>query len=314
MGNKAHIKAYSMYELTFPTPLDFRFWTTVGSHGWCQLPPFSYDEAAQSLTRLEQLRDGTFVRMTITDAGDSRLRVALAGLSAPPSAAQEAEITALIGRMLNLDQPIDEFHLLVRDEPHYGWIARIGGGRMLASATVWEDLAKTLMTTNTTWRMTIGMVTRLTELGTAAPDGGCAFPTPAQIAALTPEALNAHVRAGYRGAYLHELATRMVDGTFDAEALRDPSLTSAEVYKRLIALKGFGAYAAGAMMRLLGRFDELGLDSECRAAFVRLYNDGQPATDKQIAAHYQRFGRWRGLVVWMDVMKSYLVETLDRNE
>ena len=300
-----------MYELTIPTPPDFRFWTTVGSHGWCELTPFSYDESVQSLTRLEQLQDGTFTKMTITDAGDSSLRVVLDGLSTPPPPAQQLEVAALIRRMLNFDQPIDEFHLLVRDEPHYGWIARIGGGRMLAGASVWEDLAKTLMTTNTTWSMTKGMVARLTELGAPAPEGGFAFPTPARIAVLTPEALNAHVRAGYRGAYLHELATRIVEGAFDPESLRDPSLTSVEVYKRLTALKGFGAYAAGAMMRLLGRFDELGLDSECRAAYVRLYNEGQPATDKQIAAYYERFGRWRGLVVWMDVMRGYFMTTLD---
>ena len=36
---------------------------------------------------------------------------------------------------------------------------------MLVSPTVWEDLAKTLLTTNTTWAMTKSMVARLAALG-----------------------------------------------------------------------------------------------------------------------------------------------------
>jgi hypothetical protein len=38
-------------------------------------------------------------------------------------------------------------------------------GRLLVSPTVWEDLAKTLLTTNTTWGATVQMCRRLLTLG-----------------------------------------------------------------------------------------------------------------------------------------------------
>lgn len=300
-----------MHTFSLPTPVDFRFWAVVSSHGWCELPPFSYEGEARSLSRLHRLADGNFAHITATATSQAALSVTVEGLDEQPTRNHETEISALLRRCLSIEHDIGAFHALVSEDPDYRWIARVGAGRMLVGGTVWEDLAKTLLTTNTTWAMTIGMVTRLNSLGDTAPNGEHVFPTPAQIASLTPEALNQHVRAGYRGAYLHTLAENIATGKFDAEALRDPLLTSKDVYRQLKSIKGFGDYAAGAMMRLLGRFDELGLDSECRRVFVTRFNDGQPASDKQIAAHYARFGTWRGLVVWMDVMRQYLLDGLD---
>src|SRR5690606_27991613 len=108
------------------------------------------------------------------------------------------------------------------------------------------------------------------------------------------------------GAYLHALALDIAEGRLDPERWRDPALTAKDVYREILALKGFGPYAAGAMMRLVGHFDELGLDSVCRATYRDLWNNGAPATDREIAAHYTPFGRWRGLAVWMDVMRDEL--------
>jgi len=119
--------------------------------------------------------------------------------------------------------------------------------------------------------------------------------------------LNAHVRAGYRGDYLHLLATRIAKGELEVESWRDADLPSDEVYKRIKSLKGFGDYAAGNMLRLLGHFDRLATDSACRTVYKDSINKGVAAADdKEIAAYYQPFGQWRGLVQWMDVMEDYL--------
>ncbi|MEP6987358.1 MAG: hypothetical protein ABI970_17265, partial [Chloroflexota bacterium] len=73
------------------------------------------------------------------------------------------------------------------------------------------------------------------------------------------------------------------------------------------ALKGFGDYAAGSMLKLLGHFDRLATDSVCRAVYKDSINKGAAAVDdKEIAAYYQPFGQWRGLVQWMDVIEIYL--------
>lgn len=291
-----------MTEFIRSTPPGFYYRPTVLSHGWCALPPFRCD-ASGTLGRIQKLRSGDIIDFTVRE-GEIGLIIST---EAAITQEQQVEINAVIARCLSFEQNLSAFYELVDAHPAYQWITRIGAGRMLRSPTVWEDLAKTLLTTNTTWAMTTSMVSRLNMLGEATADGGYAFPTPEQIAAYNPVSLNEHIRAGYRGAYLHELATAIAREQLNVESWNSPSLSSDEVYRALKGLKGFGDYAAGAMMRLLGRFDQLGLDSVCRAAYARLYNNGVPAPDREIAAYYKPFGEWQGLVVWMDVMRDELL-------
>ena len=297
-----------MQSLRLVAPAGFQFRSTVLSHGWCVLHPFGYDEASGQVTRVQRLGDGSLIHLTMS-AGETPDEVAVRvdGFEAPLTPGQQAEVETAVGRILGFDQRVEAFHAVARTLPGYDWVERAGAGRMLVSPTVWEDLAKTLLTTNTTWRMTKDMVARLVTLGDADALGRHSFPTPEQVAALGSDVLNAHVRAGYRGAYLHALALDIAEGRLDPERWRDPALKGADVYREMIGLKGFGPYAAGAMMRLVGHFDELGLDSVCRATFRTLWNNGEPATDREIAAFYAPFGRWRGLAVWMDVMRDEIV-------
>jgi 3-methyladenine DNA glycosylase/8-oxoguanine DNA glycosylase len=294
-----------MSTLTLPTPPDFKFWTTVSSHGWCALPPFGYDDATRTLERIEQLSDGQVVKLTISDAQNGSLAIRVEGLSGKISPKRGDEIRAIVSRCLNFDQNLSTLHVLVREHPRYQWIEQVGAGRMLSAPTVWEDLVKTLLTTNTTWNMTIQMCRRLVTLGEPYAGGGHAFPTAKHIASLQTDELNAHVRAGYRGAYLHLLATRVVSGELDIESWRGADLSADEVYKRVKSLKGFGDYAAGSVLKLLGHFDRLATDTECRAVYKKINGD-TPFTDKDIVCYYEPFGRWRGLIQWMDVMQDNL--------
>lgn len=291
-----------MTEFIRSTPPGFHHRPTVLSHGWCALPPFRCDDSG-TLGRIQKLRSGDIIDFNVRE-GEIGLIIST---EAAITQGQQVEINAVIARCLSFEQDLSTFYKLVDAHPGYQWITRIGAGRMLRSPTVWEDLAKTLLTTNTTWAMTTSMVSRLNTLGEAAADASHAFPTPEQIASYDPVSLNEHIRAGYRGAYLHELATAITREQPNVESWNSPSLSSDEVYRALKGLKGFGDYAAGAMMRLLGRFDQLGLDSVCRAAYARLHNGGVPASDREIAAYYAPFGEWQGLVVWMDVMRDELL-------
>jgi 3-methyladenine DNA glycosylase/8-oxoguanine DNA glycosylase len=295
-----------MTAFTLKTPAGFRFWLTVTSHGWCDLHPFSSDDATRTLARIHRLKDGTIVRLVLGAAADESIAVTVEGLPDSLSPAHKKELTHGLTNAFNLDRDLSEFYALVRQHPRYHWIEHKAAGRMLAAPTVWEDLAKTLLTTNTTWNMTKQMNARLTTLGEPYAAGGTAFPTPEHIAAFNPDDLNTQVRAGYRGAYLHELATRIANGEIDVEAWRDPALPSAELYKRVKSLKGFGDYAAGSILKLLGHFDRLATDTECRAAYIRINNGVAAADDKEIAAYYEPFGKWRGLIQWMDVMQRTL--------
>lgn len=287
------------------TPPDFNYMPTVWSHGWYMLAPFTFDEAQKVLYRVHQLRNGQVVRIAAAPQdADRRLAITITGLPHPISPAHQQEIGAVVSRCLGLDQDLTAFYAWLDGYPRYAWVKQAGAGRMMVSASVWEDLAKTLLTTNTTWRMTIHMVERLCALGQPF-ENAFAFPTPERIAALELDTLNAHVRAGYRGAYLHELARKICDG-LDVESWYDDTASGDELYKRIRSLKGFGDYAAGALLRLLKRHDRLSIDTVCRDVYKKQINQGASAADAEIRAYYAPFDQWRGLAQWMDVMWSWL--------
>jgi 3-methyladenine DNA glycosylase/8-oxoguanine DNA glycosylase len=301
-----------MTRLTVPTPPSFRFRTTLRSHGWIALAPFGHDEAVATLWRVQRLAGGAVVRLTVTEgspaAGAGALAVEIEGLPGRASSGQRREVAAAVRRIFDLDLDLAPFYHRLRGEPGYAWVERAGAGRLLRSPTVWEDLAKVLMTTNTTWGGTKGMVRRITALGEPYGDGAAglhAFPSPERVAELAPEALGEAIRAGYRSAYLHDLATGIAEGRLDVEAWAEPGLPAAELLARLRSLKGFGPYAAGTVLKLLGGFDQLALDTAARGTFAARYRSGAPATDREIAAHYEPYGEWRGLVLWMDVLHHY---------
>lgn len=292
------------------TPADFRFRTTLYSHGWVQLRPFRHDAELTRLERTHRLADGAVVHLTVTAGDDEVLEVAVDG--ADLTATRQRELAAAVGRVVHLDLDLAPFYERLRGEERYAWVERAGAGRLLRCPTVWEDLAKTLLTTNTTWGGTRKMVERLTALGEPHGDGEHhAFPEPERIAALAADELDAHLRAGYRSPYLHALAADIAAGDLDVESWADPELGSRELYERVTALQGFGPYAAGNVLKLLGHYDELALDSSARAMFARQFRDGEKAADEEIEAHYAPYGQWRGLVLWMDMIREWFHEDLD---
>ena len=301
--------------LTVECPPSFRFRSTLLSHGWIELAPFGYAEDYARLRRVESLPDGRVVRLAFSaePAAPSRaekVRVyiegeaddAPGGANAALSAPARAYLRQMVRRMFNLDLDLDPFYALLADEPRYRWVFAHRAGRLLRAPTVWEDLAKTLLTTNTSWAMTRNMTQRLNELGSSG-----AFPSPEAVANLSPEALGDHVRAGYRNASLHALACRIASGELDAEAWARTEMPSADLFAEIRSLRGFGPYAAGSVMKLLGRFDYLALDSSVRSMFARTFGGG---TDAAIDRRYAAYGPWKGLVAWMDVMRDGFLQRI----
>ena len=110
--------------------------------------------------------------------------------------------------MLRLDEDLSAFYTVAAADPGLAWVAT-GAGRMLRSPTVFEDVVKTICTTNCTWSATERMVGALVrELGMAAAGAPerRAFPTAEAMARADESFYRDVARAGYRGAYLRELA------------------------------------------------------------------------------------------------------------
>ncbi|QPC83943.1 3-methyladenine DNA glycosylase [Phototrophicus methaneseepsis] len=284
-----------MLMLTTPVPQGFNFRSVVDSHGWRSLAPFMWDAEGGVLRRIHQLADGTLLDLFMHPGG-----ITLTPTVERLSATQMIAIEQDIRQMLSMDWDMSAAYAALGQHTRYQWLATACAGRLLVGPTVWEDLAKTLLTTNTTWRQTIAMNARLCQLGDALGDAH-AFPTPERIAAMNEDDLQTAIRAGYRTAYLHELAKRIAHGELDVESWRQ--LPSEAIYQVVLGLKGFGNYAAGTMVRLLGHFDRLAIDTECRAAYKRV-TGSETATDQEIKAYYGQFGLHQGLAMWMDIMSD----------
>lgn len=268
------------------------FHQIVTSHGWYQLAPFRYDAAARTLERVHTLPTGRPLLLTLWAEGD-----ALRWQTSDIAVGHEAELEADVDHIMTAHWPLADFQQAMQAFPRYDGLMARGWGRLLVAPTVWEDLAKTLLTTNTTWAQTRQMTARLCALGTPWQDRH-AFPTPQQIAALPLETFSEQARLGYRAVSLHRLAQQISAG-LDVEAWR--TLPSDDLYQAVRGLRGFGDYAAATMLRLLGNFDRLAIDTECRASFRRL-TGRTDFTDREIRAHYTQYGAWQGLVMWMDMI------------
>lgn len=278
---------------------DFNFKATVESHGWYQLPPFTYHRQHGVLSRVHQLADGRVVNLHVEQTGNtSRESFLLVQTEGRVFVTDQAEIDATVRHMLCLDWDMGAFYAYTRTLPDYAWVEERGAGRLLRAPTVWENLVKILLTTNTSWQQTVAMCRNLMALGDESAYGR-AFPRAQQVAVLDVASLTAKVNAGYRGAYLHDLARRIVAKELNVEAWAHPE--PGDLYPQIKALKGFGDYAAGSMLRLLGQHDNLSIDSVAREAFKSTY--GWEPTDKAIRAHYAQHGKWRGLIAWMDVIR-----------
>jgi 3-methyladenine DNA glycosylase/8-oxoguanine DNA glycosylase len=294
--------------LTGPGGEPVDLWRTLVSHGIAQLPPAELDEPARSLRTTLRLRRGRPRTIVVGQDGATRARVDVLGPRLGQAAAEE--LLAGVRGMLNLDEDLSGFYRMAAADPLLAWVTG-GAGRMLRSPTVFEDVVKTICTTNCAWSATVRMVTALVErLGERSAGGfGVAFPTPAAMAAAPPAFYRDVVRAGYRGAYLRTLAAAVAGGEVDLEALRrtpPEELPDEAVAAQLLALPGVGPYAAAHVMMLLGRHSRLVLDAWTRPTYARV--NGRKAADATIMRRFRRYGRYAGLAFWLLLTRDWVEE------
>ena len=144
----------------------------------------------------------------------------------------------------------------------------------------------------------------VSTLGRPGPTGLRAFPSAVVCARRREGFYRDAVRAGYRAPHCAKLARGFASGKLQDE-LTEPGLSTDELRKRLLALPGFGPYAAGQALRLLGRYDDLALDSWCRTKLARIRRRKKPPSDETIRRSYARFGQYRGLALWMDLTADW---------
>jgi N-glycosylase/DNA lyase len=289
-------------------PVDL--WRTIVSHGLVELPPMRVDEQDRTLELTFHV-DGSRPR-TVRVGHGLPGHAAVGAIGRRPGSRAAARLLEGVRHVLRLDENLSSFYTLVAADPDLSWAAA-GAGRLIRSPTVFEDVVKTICTTNCAWsateRMVGALVEHLGEPALAAPRAGPlgrAFPTPAAMAE-ADEAFYADVaRAGYRGRYLRELSASVADGTTDLEELNDPELADDDVERRLLALPGVGPYAAAHVMTMsLGRYSKLILDSWTRPKYAAV-TGGRAVSDAAIVRRFRRYRSWAGLAFWLTVTRDWV--------
>jgi N-glycosylase/DNA lyase len=291
-------------------PVDLR--RTIASHGLADLPPMRVDEEAWELETTLPL-DGRRARTVRIRQG----RPGYAALEVPgrkPGARDAAELVTRARWLLRLDDDLSAFYAQASGDPALAWVTR-GSGRLVRSPSVFEEVVKTICTTNCSWSATERMVGAIVEhLGTPAdgapPTGpwGRAFPDAGAMATVGEGFYRDVARAGYRGRYLRELAAGVADGTIDLEVLATAPATEVpddEVELRLLALPGVGPYAAAHVMLLLGRTSRCVLDSWSRPKYARI-TGRRSVSDTAIIRRFRRYGPYAGLAFWLTVTSDWV--------
>ena len=182
---------------------------------------------------------------------------------------------------------------------------------------MFEDVVKTICTTNCTWSATERMVGAIVEhLGVAAPGtpatgaSGRAFPSPRAMAEAGEEFYRDVARAGYRGRYLLSLARAAAAEEVDFEEMGSASreeMPDEEILIRLTALPGVGPYAAAHIMMMIGRYSQLVLDSWTRPTYARLVGKST-VKDSSIVRRFRRNGPYAGLAFWLFLTRDWIAD------
>lgn len=293
-------------------PVDL--WRTIRSHGVVDLPPMRVDAASRALEATLPVEGSRPRRVRIAEGVPLTALVEVSGR--PPGTREAERLLAVVRHVLRLDDDLSAFYAQAAEDPDLAWAVR-GAGRLVRSPTVFEEVVKTICTTNCAWSATERMVGALVaNLGEPAegaqPEGpyGRAFPTPAALAQAGPDFYRDVVRAGYRGAYLRSLAASVASGELDLEALGRASreeLPDDQLAAALLALPGVGPYAASHVMIMLGRYSPLILDSWTRPTYARL-TGGRPKKDTTIARRFRPYGPYAGLAFWLFLTRDWVTD------
>jgi 3-methyladenine DNA glycosylase/8-oxoguanine DNA glycosylase len=283
-------------KFTLTSPASFNLAAVVRSHGWIQMSPFE-ETAQHGLRYTIRLSTGKVLRFEV-EAEEMLLRVSTTSEINP---LEKKELAGKVGWMLDLEQDFRDFYELARQEPKLSRMVARQAGRVLRSPTLFEDVIRTMLTTNTLWKHTLRMCRELTSCyGETLPEDPAqhAFPTAKALAQVDEPALREQCRMGYRAPYVSELAHRVASGVLDLEELKTSSLATPELRKELMTIKGVGGYAAANLLMLMGRYDYVPVDTWALKVVSDEFFGGEKITPKQVLDTFEKWGKWQGLVYW----------------
>ena len=286
-------------EHTIPKP--FNLVNSIKSHGWFQLIPYYWDEATQSLTWAMRTATGAAIAVSVSETGTKKDQVTLEFRLHDSAMAEPKEIIQHFHYLMNLDLDLTGFYQLCATHPVISVVPKRGMGRMLRSASVFEDVFKSICGTNVQWRQAVKMINAIAGIGTMVPGTDLRiFPTPGQILEAGESFLKDVGRVGYRSSYLVDLCERALKPDKMGERIEKERAPYKELFDYFTGFKGIGKVTARYLCALYGRFDELSIDSLVISYMSKIYFNGEKPTVKQIEDIFNQYGEWQYLVYWTE--------------
>lgn len=300
------------FPLTGPSGEPIDLWRVIYSQGMSSLPPMAVDEEERSLT-ITLPQAGIRPRTLWIGPGPNCRGLVRIGGRKLSDRRVDAFMKA-VRQILQLDLDLSEFYRMAAPDPDLAWTTS-GAGRLIRSGTVFEDVIKTICTTNCAWSLTVklvsGLCQHLGQKAEGAPADGPqdrTFPTPEAMASKDEAFYRNIIRAGYRSPYLVAIARGVAEGRLALEPLGRASreeLPDDELEKALLDLPGVGPYAAAHIMLTLGRYSRLVLDSWTRPTYAKMCG-ADHLDDDEIKARFKRYGRFAGLAFWMFLTRPWV--------
>ena len=265
---------------------------TVLSHGWVNLPPYSYDYKNNVLIRTEYV-NGNLTELFISQK-DNQLTVKIKSKDKLDTFTKN-EIKKKIQNIFQLSVDLNEFCALTKKtNKRINNYIKAGGGRFLTGNSLFEDVVKTLFTTNTTWNQTVNMtenfISQFNKIKYGEPTI-YGFPAYSEFRKIKPNKIIKRLSLGYRNAYLENIINNFLEnGGFDGD-------DKTTIINELKKVKGIGKYSIAHIKCLMGMFDEIPIDSEV-IKYAKLKGIGH--SEKQIIKYYQEYEQYAFLAYKID--------------
>ena len=250
------------------------------------------------------------VALSVQQSGSAdapRLTVTLAGAQVDQTADTVARAT--LERLLGLTVDVSEFEALAAGDPSLDRLAaRLRGLRPPRFPTVFEALVNGIACQQLSLTVGIHLLNRLTAAWglpvVGDPDGLHAFPTPEQIASVTPDDLRAVGFSTAKAGSIVQAAAAITDGALDLEVL--DVLDDRAAVELLTGLRGVGRWTAEyVLLRGLGRLHVFpGDDVGARNKLADFLDIGAELDYEAIARLVARWRPYAGMVYFNLLLDS----------
>ena len=272
------------------TAHQFDFNKLVLAHGWVSLLPFTWDHERARLSRPLRLPTGHVLpfHISVNNSQERCVVTASTYVSSEMTSRDRRDVRRQIRRMLRLDEDFSAFQETCVGDPILGFVADFRCGGLLRCPSSFEDLIKTVCTTNCDWKSTKRMCAALCNLTNGT------FPEPEQLHEFTPRQLAKTVPVGYRAKTIIQAAKLWSHGGFDLDDLANNGDFDG-VRELLSSIKGVGPYCINHMLVLLGCYTDIPVDSQVMKCLCERHFGGQRVSTKEAVKPYQQYGKYRFL-------------------